>query len=545
MSKARRINPIQNNRAKKALIYCRVSSERQVNEGHGLDSQEARCMRRAAELGLEVDHVFRDEGVSGRLFDRPAMHKLIGYIDEHPINNFVVIFDDLSRFARDVRAHIKLRREFDSRGVQLNCLNLNLEDTEEGELVEYMMASVHQYDVKKNRRQVLQKMGARLEAGYWPFASKKGYTTTAVTGHGKMQIRNHEGDVLAEAMEGFASGLYTRKIDVVRFLMSTGFWTKQRAEKYITKITEILKDPFYAGYIEYPAWDVERVKGKHEGIISLETFELIQKRLSKTDFNKRVRIDISPDFPLRGLIIHDECKGHITSGYYPNGKGSRYRKYVCHTKNCPTYNKPFTADIVEERFDAVLKGGALKKEIDAVVKEMFNRVWKDEVGKLQRGEDSLEQQKRAHENKLAGLTDLLLKAKTDPVKKNLEKQIEDEASELERITNQSISGVDLQIPYQTALVKVTLLLKKPDVAWKKLNIHEKHGLFFFLFQEKLSYSITEGYQTQEIPYSARLFSDFVEKTTPLVDTTRNSWNPIMDWVLRSYGMLQALENSSF
>ena len=31
------------------------------------------------------------------------------------------------------------------------------------------------------------------------------------------------------------------------------------------------------GDIEYPIWEVSRRRGKHEGIISAETFDLIQK----------------------------------------------------------------------------------------------------------------------------------------------------------------------------------------------------------------------------------------------------------------------------
>ncbi len=53
----------------KCLIYCRVSSQRQVIEGHGLDSQEQRCRIFANQNNYEVVKVFPDEGISGGLFD--------------------------------------------------------------------------------------------------------------------------------------------------------------------------------------------------------------------------------------------------------------------------------------------------------------------------------------------------------------------------------------------------------------------------------------------------------------------------------------------
>ena len=100
---------------KKALIYCRVSSERQVNEGHGLDSQEQRCVNHALSLNLDVEEIYRDEGVSGSLFERPAMRRLLSYLDKHSENNYTVIFDDLKRFARDVPTHLQLKVELVSK----------------------------------------------------------------------------------------------------------------------------------------------------------------------------------------------------------------------------------------------------------------------------------------------------------------------------------------------------------------------------------------------------------------------------------------------
>ena len=118
---------------KKALIYCRVSSQRQVQEGHGLDSQETRGRAYAKDHGLEVVKVFNEEGISGGLFDRPAMKALIKFLDDKPLDKFVVIIDDLSRLARDVKVHIDLRAALIAREAKLQCLNFNIDDSEEGE----------------------------------------------------------------------------------------------------------------------------------------------------------------------------------------------------------------------------------------------------------------------------------------------------------------------------------------------------------------------------------------------------------------------------
>ncbi len=110
--------------------------------------------------------VYRDEGISGSLFDRPAMKELIAYLDENPTERFVIIFNDLARFARNLSVHLKLKTELISRGVRLECPNFNFEDTPEGEFIENVLASKAQLDRQQNRRQVIQKMKARLDGHY-------------------------------------------------------------------------------------------------------------------------------------------------------------------------------------------------------------------------------------------------------------------------------------------------------------------------------------------------------------------------------------------
>ena len=94
----------------KSVIYCRVSSVRQSTEGHGLESQEHRCRQYASQRGYEVIKVFRDSFTgAGDFMNRPAMASLLAYLDKNPATNYIVIFDDLKRLARDTTFYLKLR----------------------------------------------------------------------------------------------------------------------------------------------------------------------------------------------------------------------------------------------------------------------------------------------------------------------------------------------------------------------------------------------------------------------------------------------------
>ena len=100
----------------RAIIYCRVSSARQKEEGHGLESQEHRCRQYAQLHGYEVEAVFPDDASGGGDFmKRPGMVALLSYLDAKPNENFVIIFDDLKRFARDREFHFKLKAALSAR----------------------------------------------------------------------------------------------------------------------------------------------------------------------------------------------------------------------------------------------------------------------------------------------------------------------------------------------------------------------------------------------------------------------------------------------
>jgi len=104
----------------RALAYLRTSS--QANTGDDKDSgkrQRAAIDQLAATRGLEVVQEFYDEAVSGAdaIEDRPGFAALLERIDDNGVRT--IVCEDVSRFARDWKAHvlgIALLRE---RGVTL------------------------------------------------------------------------------------------------------------------------------------------------------------------------------------------------------------------------------------------------------------------------------------------------------------------------------------------------------------------------------------------------------------------------------------------
>ena len=88
----------------KCVIYCRVSSIKQTMDGAGLSSQERSCRDYAQQCCMQVEDVFTDV-ISGASSNRPGMNQLLDFLNRVDARDYMVIVDDVSRFARDVGAH--------------------------------------------------------------------------------------------------------------------------------------------------------------------------------------------------------------------------------------------------------------------------------------------------------------------------------------------------------------------------------------------------------------------------------------------------------
>jgi hypothetical protein len=195
-----------------------------------------------------------------------------------------VIFDDLKRFARDTLFHFELRQAFELRNARVECLNFTFEDTPEGRFVETIFAAQGELERQQNRRQTIQKMKARVEKGYWVFQPPIGYRYDKSAEHGKLLVPDEpNASIIREALEGFAAGRFQSQIEVKRHLEAQPEYPKDLPDGTIrnARVLEMLNRIIYTGYIEVPNWDISLRKGHHEGLISLETFERIQKRLKE------------------------------------------------------------------------------------------------------------------------------------------------------------------------------------------------------------------------------------------------------------------------
>lgn len=314
-----------------AVIYCRVSSVAQLQKGHGIGSQETRCREFARQKGYDVVEVFTDEAVSGGLTDRPGIKTMLAYLKTHSKRrNLVVLIDDISRLARDIKAHLELRSAISAAGARLESPSVEFGEDSDSILVENLLASVSQHNRQKNAEQTRNRMRARAMGGYWPFIPCIGFKQEQRAGQGKILVRHEPlASIIQEGLEGYASGRFETQVEVKRFFESRPEFPRDGKGLVRNQLVhDILTRPLYAGYVEKREWGVGLREGRHEGLIDLATFERIQERLNGKA-RAPVRSDLRGDFPLRGTVSCGCCGHPMTSCWSTSKTGAKHPYYMC------------------------------------------------------------------------------------------------------------------------------------------------------------------------------------------------------------------------
>ncbi|MEM9099509.1 MAG: recombinase zinc beta ribbon domain-containing protein, partial [Pseudomonadota bacterium] len=134
-----------------------------------------------------------------------------------------------------------------------------------------------------------------------------------------------------------------------------------------------LTQPLYAGYICSETYGIHWLKGAHEPLISLATFDKVQER-RKTGAMAPKRANIGQDFALRGVVCCADCSVPLRSSW-TRGNGGHYAYYLCQTKDCVSYGKSIPRDKIEGDVGAVIKQLQPSKDLITLASAMFHYAW--------------------------------------------------------------------------------------------------------------------------------------------------------------------------
>jgi len=497
---------------KKAVIYARVSGAKQVREGAGLASQISRCKEFATYKNLDVVETFEDD-ISGKFEHRPAMDRMLAFLRLHPKGSVVVIIDDISRFARNVQAHIKLRETLSDAGGILESPSIEFGEDSDSRLVEHMLASVAQHQREKNAEQTSNRMRGRMMNGYSVFAAPVGLVYLKTGAHGKLLTRDEPvASIIKEALEGYASGRFASQADVRRFLEAQPEFPKDLPNGQIRqqKVSDILSRVVYAGYVEHEPWGISRRKGHHEALISLETFETIQKRRKRKSIAAK-RPDISNSFPLRGSVNCACCDKPMTAYFARSATGKRYPYYNCQTRDCSQYRKAIRAEKIDDGFAAIMRSLKPSRKILDIAIAMLKDAWDQRGDQAKQAKAEIRRQHKELDKQQDALVERIIETSNPKVMAALESKIAKLEGDKLLLTDKLSQNTK---PKSTLTEIIELLrdfLSSPWNIYEKGSLEVRKTILKTAFKAPLAYDRQNGYRTPQVSVIFEFLADFTSK----------------------------------
>ena len=158
------MNEPNSNFTKNIIVYTRVSTQKQIGDGHlSLDHQVDKAKKYAEYHNCRIKRVFTDKGISGReMNNRKALLSALEYIE---YGDLFVIYS-LSRLSRNIRQCLKLIDQITAKGATIVSLTEELDTgSPTGKLMINLMASFAQWESDQTSKRVKDIMDAKRARG--------------------------------------------------------------------------------------------------------------------------------------------------------------------------------------------------------------------------------------------------------------------------------------------------------------------------------------------------------------------------------------------
>lgn len=298
---------------KTAAAYIRVSTEEQTEYSPASQLEKIRDYAKRNDYILPEEYIFVDEGISGRsIAKRPAFNNMIGIAKTKPKPFDTILLWKFSRFARNREDSIvyksMLRKQC---GIDVISISENIGDDKMSVIIEAMIEAMDEYYSINLAEEVKRGMNEKVQRGEAVTIPSFGYDII----EGKYVPNPETAPVVREIFADFLEG--KGLVTIARELNENGYRTR-RGNKFENRTVKyMLKNPVYIGKIRWTPTgrtnyrkdnkDTLIINGTHEPIISKETFERVQEKLSKESVKYMREASAKEPFMLQGLVRCSNC----------------------------------------------------------------------------------------------------------------------------------------------------------------------------------------------------------------------------------------------
>ncbi len=386
----------------KAIIYCRVSTKEQA-ERYSLSAQEKICRQYAERNRYDVIKVFVERGESAKTIDRTELNQLIQFASKNHKNIDALIVSQIDRLSREPIDYLNLGKFFLKTGIKIKSATQNIDETPMGKFLEHLFIGIAKLDNDERGEKTTIGMKQAVSEGYWCWPAPAGYRFIKDDSNKSILTPTEESKFIKEAFELAETGLY-KQTEIVDKLKRKGF--KRIRKQYLNRI---LRNPIYASLLRVRKWFLEDTKGKHEQLISEDTFFKVQAILNGKRPSITPRLRNHPDFPLRNFVRCAKC-GQQFTGSWSTGRKKRYPYYHHRTTGC---SLTVPKKIMESKFIDLLESVQPKQEILQLFEAIVVDVWKDKQQESLGDKSRLQNKLRELEIERKRIDELIIKGTFD------------------------------------------------------------------------------------------------------------------------------------
>jgi DNA invertase Pin-like site-specific DNA recombinase len=453
---------------KKAVIYCRVSTREQVEDGNSLVTQEKICREYAIKHLYEIAEVFIERGESAKTTERTELQRLLRYCTDRRNGINTVIAYKLDRISRDTDGYSEIRILLKTKGVQIKSVTEYFENTPAGKFMENIIANVAQFDNDVRTERSVTGMKEAMREGRYVWNAAFGYSNTKIAG--KTNIVPNENAAMVK-MLFLEVAKNCRPLDAIRKDKSFAL-TPRSPSIPKTTFYRMLRNEIYVGKIIKFG---EVHKGTFEPIISEELFDQVQRvvRLRKNnvmDYKKD-----HPDFSLRRFVEHYPSGVKLT-GSWSTGRQAKYAYYRFRKGN-----KSIPKNVLEGDFKKFLDQFTIKESDFQALAMALQENLSAKTQDLQK--EHFRTQKRIDELKHKEATLIEKNYKGTLNDGVLSRQLELIEGELTREHANLYQYEEKTPDYQALLRLASEYLKNPSKIWEKAAFERKLMLQRFQFPE--------------------------------------------------------------
>lgn len=497
---------------KKAVIYVRVSSKEQAEQGFSPEAQRVCLYDFARRNDFDIVEEF-EEAETAKDSGRKKFAEMVAYVKEYSIE--FILVEKTDRLHRNFKDYVVVEELTEKYGVTVHLVKEGSvvgKNSKASDKTMHGLRTVMAKGFIDNLREEVQKgFAIKISRGGYPHQAPIGYLNAKDPLNPMHNIvipdplnRN----LIVKMFEYYSSGIYSMKT-LIEKLDSEGLtqnlprFIKSR-KLIVTTVARCLSNPFYIGRFQ---WSGKMIEGAHEPIVSAELWNKVQDVLNGRNINTKKEHNVIP-FMYKGIFTCGFCGRTVTA---EKAKG-KYSYYHC-TQYKTDCKQPWVKEeTLDERFEKLTQ---LLRLSDAGL-AFVTAGLKKSLTKKREGADRVYNTLVVEQERLRKRMDAMYEDRLDRriSEYDYDRRFADYTIQLQKLDARIAQHNRTDIDYYEFGCRILELAENAEKLVKEAKPEEKRELMQFLLSNS---KLLDG----EPIFSLRLPFSSIEKRSPCDD--RSSW----------------------